>query len=442
MLEILHITTAIILYYPCDKKRSREHRMLTELPVEIQVTLLKLCPDTELKHTSSYFYSLYNDLFYDKLVRTFGDDVLQIIAKVYPWLRIYVKSLDTFRETSRKVIANRLALADIDADYRQASVEQILLSQFVKDSWKYVYSLFKNRRLFAEYSDYKIDEPTNYIFNHYVEVNRSYLLSYSKTVWLAPGKYNLNIGLVVKHGNGLGTTKFEVKYTSNEGKEIVQTFYPPTNINEILPKKQFCFLKVGEFSIPSNKLLLPQEGPISHDRLYKTELTMEEIGLYLKSGFSIFFIDISQPSLLFNDFDLLFYSCPETDYRFYINLPLKNFYKALEIVQCGDPKLNTNTSYGEGDPQSIENEYDYEYDFTSLNTSMVGDDARLMAYADHFFNNTLNQRNFKFNTMYQRTQFVNRFGEFSPDNNNNTGNSSCTYDIAGLKWRIPILGEL
>uniref|UniRef100_A0A0L0NX17 Uncharacterized protein n=1 Tax=Candidozyma auris TaxID=498019 RepID=A0A0L0NX17_CANAR len=416
--------------------------MLDNLPLEIQVRLLKLCPTSSLKYVNSHFYFLYNDLYYDKLIRVFGEDVIDIIAKVYPWLRTYIKMLDAFRQRSREVISTRLKLYD----YKGKSgilPSEIIHAMYVKDSWRYVYSLFKNKRLFAEYSDYKIDEPTNYVFNHYVEINRSYLLSYNKAVWLAPGTYNLNIGLVIKSGRGLGTTKFDLKYTNEEGEVITQTFYPPTNINEILPKRQFCFLKIGEFHVREPMHCKGDEGFSRHGKLQKLELTMEEIGLYLKSGFRIFFIDISQPSMLFNDYDLLYYSCQETNYKYFINLPLKNFYKALNHVQNGAHDAIEKRDYGTGDPNDIIDQFDNIFPDDFQSTSEESFEENLMGYAKFYFHNNFNRRSYKFNTIYQRRQFVNRFGDYELDDRDNEAQKPrCSYDARGLKWRIPILGEL
>lgn len=414
--------------------------MLGQLPLEIQVLLLKSCPNTSLKFLNTHFYLLYNDLFFEKLIKTFGDDVVEIIAKVYPWLRTYIMTLDAFRKTSREVIAKRLKL--IDVRQKSGTPSEIIEAMYIKDSWKYVFSLFKNKRLFAEYSDYKIDEPTNYIFNHFVEINRSYLLSYTKRIWLAPGTYNLNIGLVVKSGSGLGTTKFDLKYYDSNGNAIVQTFYPPSNINEILPKRQFCFLKIGEFLVNDPTPAAGERQDKQHSKLQRLELTMEEIGLYLKSGFRIFFIDISQPSMLFNDYDLLFYSCQETNYKYFINLPLKNFYKALNHVQNGGLENDGKISYGTGDPEDIADQYDNEFP-ENIASDNISHEENLMEYANFFFHNTYNRRYYKFNTVYQRRQFVNRFGDFElDDREGDPRKRRCSYDRKDIKWRIPIIGEL
>lgn len=416
--------------------------MLGSFPIELQVQILSSSAGNALRASNSHFYLLYNDLYFDKLVNEFGEDVVATLHKVYPWLRKYIKSLDVFRKTTREIVSSRLGLKDSTPSAAEFFQLDVLNSLYVKDSWKYIYALFKNKRLFAEYSDYRIDEPTNYIYNHFVEINRTYLLSYSKTVWLAPGKYNLNIGLVVKHGSGLGTTKFEVFYNTPQGNSITKTFYPPTNINDILPKNQFCFLRVAEFEIPPIPAAArSSDSKFHHQQLYKVQLIMEEIGLYLKSGFSIYFMDISQPSMLLNDYDLLYYTCKDTDYRKYINIPLKNFYKVLSHVQnLGVDDFNQDIKYGCGDPKEIEPCLETELNYDDQMIESIESDEDLMSYSNFFFNKQ-NKRYFKFNTVYQRRQFINRFGNFDNASDDDCSNR-CIYDPDGLKWRMPILGAL
>ncbi|KAK6197964.1 uncharacterized protein RJT21DRAFT_122784 [Scheffersomyces amazonensis] len=437
--------------------------MIQGLPLEIQVKLLRLVPTSELKHVNSHFYILYNDLYYAKIIETFGDDILGVLLKILPWLKEYVKSLDVFRKQSRQLIASRLKLTSTASNDLNP-----LHCIYIKDSWKYIYSILKNKRLFAEYSDYKIDEPSNYVYNHFVEINRTYLLSYRKSLWLAPGTYNLNIGLVVKHGSGLGTTKFEVKFENELTEPTVQTFYPQTNINEILPKKQFCLLKLGEINLPKwSKHRKLNGGPGYHNKLYRVELVMEEIGLYLKSGFRIFFIDISQPSVLFNDYDLLYYTANQADYRYFINIPLKNLYKALNHVQNGGASDNLSFQnalklYGEGDPNLILDQFDktflsdytiedeYSNDKNNYSQDSLYDEKSLMKYADFYFNNEFRSIYFKFQTVYQKRQFINKFGDFEIDYKNSVSQErdkqkyerACSYDKDGLKWKIPVLGEI
>lgn len=379
--------------------------MVGDLPVEIQVRILNACPGNALKHTNSHFYLLYNDLFFHKLLHTFGDGIVEVLTKAYASLRIAVISMDAFRHDSREVIARRLRLKDWGKVDRPSSAGDVLRAMYIKDSWRYIYSLFKNKRMFAEYSDYKIDEPNNYVFNHYVEINRTYLLSYEKTFLLAPGKYNLNIGLVVKQGRGLGTTKFEVEVKSKSNQKF--TFYPPTNINEILPTNQFCLLKIGEFVVPN-------ASNLEQSLLADVKLTMEEIGLYLKSGFTIFFLDIALPSKLFNEFDLLYCSCPESDYRNFINLPLKQFYK--ELISIENNMKNANTKARIAAPQVQPAPLD-----------LLG--ASLQEYSKFFYQNGLKCKSFKFNTSYQQHQFEKRYS-------NQPGVRF------GSDWRLPVLLDL
>lgn len=464
--------------------------MLDKLPLEIQIKLLYMVPNSNLKFVNSHFYILYHDLYYHKIINVFGEDTINVIIKILPWLKPYIKSLDVFRKPSRLIIANRLQLEDVPILINESGYPvgmNPLNCQYIKDSWKYIYSILKNKRLYAEYCDYKIDEPSNYIFNHYVEINRTYLLSFKKICWLAPGDYNLNIALAVKNGQGLGTTKFEIKYQDvNDNGETVthtQTFYPPTNINEILPKNQFVCLKIGQFSIPppfpmneQHRAEQIQQGNY-HNKLRRVEIIMEEIGLYLKSGFRVYYIDICQPSLLFNEFDLMYYQVNENDYRYFINILLKNVYKALNFVQNGgySDDLSIQCSremYGNGDPFSIIEKYDklflLEYGNNGFSSTAMGtslsasstasnnllqdyilyDNKKILNYGRFFYLGNLKKRYFKFATIYQRRQFINHFGDYMADWNDEEEDGDddkpkrCQYDKDGLKWKIPILGQL
>lgn len=555
---------------------------LGDLPLEIHILLLRQVPDLGLKLTLKYWYALYNDLFYDKIVASFGEAIIPVIVKVLPWLKVYIKSMDAFRFQCRKILADYLGLEDVD----DPGTANPFHCCYVKDLWRYVYLVLKNKRLFANHEDYNVDIATNYVYRHFVEVNQLYLLSYKKVLWLAPGKYNLNIALVVKHGLGLGTTKFQIRYLQNDGlgqgRMVEQTFFPPINIKDILPKNQFCFLKLGEFEIAPTSNNYDATGTsksnIPDNKLVRVKFVMEELGLYLKLGFLVFFIDFSQPTTLFNDYDLLYYLVAETNYKFFVNLPLKNLYRAIEYVQMGYhgdqpgaieeenehdeedeslfqlraapvaaevrarmgggapprdgiPRRESSVRrrlrtildatqdiafearefeqalkyYGQGDPGLIPGEYDLEFlndkeidgeraeiRKVTSNTRLLhslwlllllnnllhsgtpppargesieelvelGQDVHdllikckhlpgLMTYANFFFNNRHKNRYFKFNTVYQLRQFINRFGDFELDWQEVTQSPvsevtqrKCTYDRDGLKWKIPTLGEL
>jgi hypothetical protein len=203
---------------------------------------------------------------------------------------------------------------------------------------------------------------------------------------------------------------------------------------------------------------------------------MEEIGLYLKSGFRVYYIDISQPSMLFNEYDLLYYLVNENDYKYFINILLKNLYKALNFVQNGGYSDDLSIQccremYGNGDPFSIINSYDklflLEYDNNALAATPMGatlsssssnsslqdyilyDNKKISNYGRFFYLNNFKKRYFKFTTIYQQRQFINRFGDYTIDwkddkkgEPDNEKPRRCWYDRDGLKWKIPVLGQL
>lgn len=105
--------------------------------MEIQTRILSQCPTSSLKLINSHFYVIYNGLFYEKIIACFGEAIIGVLQKVLPWLRSYIKSLDVKRFRCRDLLATKLGLQDIDPDH--------LNVRFVADSWKYVYSLIKNK---------------------------------------------------------------------------------------------------------------------------------------------------------------------------------------------------------------------------------------------------------------------------------------------------------
>lgn len=328
---------------------------LLQLPSEIQFLLLELCPH-ELKSTCRAFYIMYNELFYEKLIEEMGITILYSIHQALPHIIAYIKSFDYWRLETRKIVSNHYMLPEFSeketGNRRRSSTLSLsgtyirtLECQYIKDSWKYVYSIFKNRRLFAEHSDYHTDEPSNYVHNHVMQINKTYLLYYKKTIKLSPGIYNLSCGVIIKNALGLGTIKFQVRdhLTGNQ----LLSYYPPTNIKEMMPRDKFCLLNVGDFEIvyqgeesdSDSGLNLVSQFKAT-DKLIEIDIIMEETGLYLKSGFSICFFDLNayQPHLLT---DRVFAEKPRDFIFWYIendrpsstkvvNLLLKNCYKAIQ----------------------------------------------------------------------------------------------------------------
>lgn len=246
------------------------------LPLELRLEILRLSlQDSTSELTSNFklvsreFYVLYNELFHDKLIVEFGTEFLETRAArvLEKFIKPYIKSFDYWRGVQRELIVRHWHLEPHDWYYR--------------DSYQMVYSILKNRRLFATIQDYQVDEPVVPRFDNFVSISRTYLLSFNKTVELTVGSYNLSCGIIVENALGLSTTNFHVRLHES-GKQLLK-YQPPSNINEILPKNKFVLLNLGDFKVRK----------VPGTKLVKIDIIMEEGGLYIKSGFSICFIDIN-----------------------------------------------------------------------------------------------------------------------------------------------------
>ncbi|OWB59272.1 hypothetical protein B5S31_g70 [[Candida] boidinii] len=282
---------------------SKPPQSLLDLPIELRTKIFRLVPN-ELKLTCKQFYILENELYFEKFINEFGIKAIYILS-IYalPYIIKFIKSFEYWRSINRKIISNyfNLPLFEPNPYIRNLLPPlKILNCQYIKDSWKFVYSLFKNRRLFAEYTDYEIDEPNTSgrsRSNSMIHINKTYLVKYKKTVSISPDLYNLSCGLIIHNAIGLGTMKFQVLNTKTG--EVLLNFYPPTNINEITPHNKFILLDLGNFIVPSkfktsddtkNKTINDED---EYDKTMEITIIMEESGLYIKSGFSICYIDVN-----------------------------------------------------------------------------------------------------------------------------------------------------
>ncbi|GME91329.1 unnamed protein product [[Candida] boidinii] len=282
---------------------SRIPQSLLDLPIELKTKIFRLVPN-ELKLTCKQFYILENELYFEKFINEFGIKAIYILSiYVLPYIIKFIKSFEYWRSINRKIISNYFNLPTFEPNpYIRNLLPplKILNCQYIKDSWKFVYSLFKNRRLFAEYTDYEIDEPSTSgrsRSNSMIHINKTYLVKYKKTVSVSPDLYNLSCGLIIHNAIGLGTMKFQVLNTKTG--EVLLNFYPPTNINEITPHNKFILLDLGNFIVPSkSKTTYDAKDKIDndedeYDKTVEITIIMEESGLYIKSGFSICYIDIN-----------------------------------------------------------------------------------------------------------------------------------------------------
>ncbi|OWB83485.1 hypothetical protein B5S33_g2115 [[Candida] boidinii] len=282
---------------------SKIPQSLLDLPIELKTKIFRLVPN-ELKLTCKQFYILENELYFEKFINEFGIKAIYILSiYVLPYIIKFIKSFEYWRSINRKIISNYFNLPTFEPNpYIRNLLPplKILNCQYIKDSWKFVYSLFKNRRLFAEYTDYEIDEPSTSgrsRSNSMIHINKTYLVKYKKTVSVSPDLYNLSCGLIIHNAIGLGTMKFQVLNTKTG--EVLLNFYPPTNINEITPHNKFILLDLGNFIVPSkSKTTYDAKDKIDndedeYDKTVEITIIMEESGLYIKSGFSICYIDIN-----------------------------------------------------------------------------------------------------------------------------------------------------
>ncbi|VEU24319.1 DEKNAAC105515 [Brettanomyces naardenensis] len=228
---------------------------------------------------------MYNQYYYELLVREFGTNVVTAIGSHdLPYLVEFIKPFDYWRGTQRRIISEYYALKDYNL-MGPSTADQVVNCKYIKDSWKFVYGLYKNRRLFVEAQDFQVDEPQSYIQQGLLRVNRTYLVKYSKKVRLSKGAYRLNCGIILESSLGLLSTNFRV--VESRTGTVLSNYFPPTNINEIVPHGTFTMLNVGAFKVDEKNGEDNME-----DRLVDIEITIEETGLYMKSGFTICFLDV------------------------------------------------------------------------------------------------------------------------------------------------------
>ncbi|GMG37323.1 unnamed protein product [Ambrosiozyma monospora] len=273
---------------PVPKPKS-----LLDLPPEILLRIFKLVP-RELKLTCKRMYVFNNSYFYEKLIHEMGQSILYNIA-VYdlPSLVKYVQSFDYWRKIPRELLANYNHLGDhvLDREVRKGKTpSEVVSCKYVADSWQLVYSIYKNRRLFIEYSDYQVDEPDFSLRNGLLYIHNTYIVKYKKTIKLSPGVYSLSCGVVVKNALGFSSTNFKVVRSSND--EVILNYFPPTNMKDLIPQEHFTLLDAGLFTVEP-KSEEERENQVIDSPLIDVDIIVEETGLFLKSGFVICFLDVN-----------------------------------------------------------------------------------------------------------------------------------------------------
>ncbi|ODQ78764.1 hypothetical protein BABINDRAFT_167952 [Babjeviella inositovora NRRL Y-12698] len=414
---------------------------LTDLPYELKRELFNILSassryDTTLsintlKLLDTDYYTIYNQLMFEKTVREFGllylDRVLTA-PKIIQSLRKYVKSLDPIRKTGRILIARKERLADPGLDATALSGPQSVASicrlTYIGDSWVYVYSHLKSKRFFFQKQDIQIDD-NNPLERNYLTVVQSYLFEIRKRFQISvkPNEvYNLNLAVAV-NGNaaprGLGTMKFSLALQSPGSLGDHLRFYKKYDyltspmINDLLPKdNQFCLLQVGVFKVDPEWF-----RSSASSMLFDAEFIIEEMGHFAKSGFTLYYAELAFPSSLFSHHDALFYFLNTGDDSNFINVFQKDLCVMLDAAENG-------------------------LEVGRLEGDEIGD---LEAYGKRYFSNTVKKRgstsldplrrDFRFKSPYRSKQFWARFTTGPPD----LENGLVPYDMDGVVWRIPVM---
>lgn len=246
--------------------------MLLDLPLEISQKIFTQVPN-ELKLTCRAFYNMYNNQYFQLLTTRFDDDIInKIKMNDFQYLINYIKSFEYWRKESRMIIARTLELPM--PDYNEPSIE----CQFIRDSWKLIYGIYINKRIFLDYKDYKVEDG---------EFQRS--ININKEVRLVPGLYNLSVGLILKNNNGLNGTVFKI---ANESENLLE-YTPASNFGELVPHNRFVLLDMGSFEIKKPSIEEIYEEGNKPSKMQSIRLIVEEIGMLVKSAFVLCYIDIN-----------------------------------------------------------------------------------------------------------------------------------------------------
>lgn len=245
--------------------------MIFKLPVELKLAVLELSPN--LRYANTEFYILYNELFKMKTLHLVGDEPLIKISKL---LQFFSSTFEFWNGALTKLYRPDL-------------------------NWVLIYSLLKNRKIFFQKEDFVIQADQNNIEQEldteYVHLQDVHAFHYHKIVLLPNGNYNFQVALRnLQSSRGLGTTRFQLNYLDESF-----TAYPPSVINDILPKSQLSVMNLGEFTINNPE-----------DALTEVEIIIEEIGMYPKCDLIFDYLDFKPINC-----DYLYYTIPGDPFKEY-----------------------------------------------------------------------------------------------------------------------------
>lgn len=263
--------------------------MINKLPVELKIAILEQSP--KLRFANKEFYILYNEIYKIKILRLIGEESILKISKL---LQFFCSTFDFWNGALTKMYKPDL-------------------------NWVLIYSLLKNRKIFFQQQDFVIqgdglNVPSD-VSSDYVHIANAHAFHYHKVAYLPNGKYNLQVALRnLETSRGLGTTRFQVNYLDQS-----RTDYPPSIINEILPKNQLSVLNLFDFTINN-----PNDG------LTQVEIIIEEIGMYPKIDLIFDYLELKQVEA-----DYLYYTIPGDpfhEYSKFVNTIEKTCYLAIDEI--------------------------------------------------------------------------------------------------------------
>lgn len=395
---------------------------LLDLPNEILQKIFIKVPN-ELKSTCKIFFVMYNDQYMNLFIERFGMNTLKKLLKFdYKYLIDYIKSFDYWRKVTRQIVSNYYNLKDINDIDDEDNDEDKLNVKYIRDSWKLIFSIYMNRRIFLNYEDYQVNEFDNFEKQRSINVN--------KKIKLTPGLYNLSMGLIIKRTAPLSSTNFKIFNLSTSEKLLDYT--PVSHFSDLVDHNKLVLVDLGMFEVNKSRFQDLNDNNNNNedeyededeDKLIEIRLVVEEINTMVKSGYIICFVDIN--AYQFKDYEIINNKFNSIIEKYWIawwienqipktenvvNILLQRLYKSIE-----------NSTY------NIKCE---EYEKPNVSISTYNEKF----YSVYNNNNELIKRNFRFKTNKDR----NRYNELIE-------NKKSVYEPIAtepLKWKMSTIMEL
>lgn len=419
---------------------------LLELPTEILQTIFAEVPN-ELRQTCRSFVVMYNDHYMNLFIERFGYDAMKRVA-LYDTSHLirYIKSFDYWRKDLRMIVSRNYNLPEIGDIEGKTDILDILNCQYIRDSWKLIYGIYMNRRIFVDYDDYKINDLHSDHVTHSVRVDKS--------INLVPGLYNLSAGVIIKGFRGLNSTRFKVVDVTS-GETLLE-YQPATNFGELVPHNKFVLLDLGSFQISKTVGKIDQiteleeteddcderevvcvelEKEQYENKLVNVRLIVEESNILVKSSSILCYVDINAYQLKdcvtdpvsgsisckFEKYWLAWWienqaPKPET----IVNILLKELYSSIEL------SINRNETEDEKPASSIE-----------INEKIDVESYNKRFYSKFNESGEPIERIFKFRTQRDRKRYEEWIG-----NTIRNGDEEKILDNEPLKWKLSTILEL